>query len=44
MIETITTIVFLSAVLFVAFSGRKSSKEKSELEIAQERSRQNKPG
>lgn len=37
MIETITTICFLSAVLFVALSGRKSGKEKSELELARER-------
>ncbi|MHB1299471.1 MAG: hypothetical protein ACYCY8_01205 [Burkholderiales bacterium] len=37
MIETITTLVFLSAVLFVAFSGRKSGKEKSEIELAKER-------
>lgn len=37
MIETITTIVFLSAVLFVAFSGRKSGQEKSEMDLAREK-------
>lgn len=37
MIETITTIVFLSAVLFVAFSGRKSGHEKSEMDLAREK-------
>lgn len=42
MIETITTICFLSAILFVALSGRKSGKEKSELDIARERSEQEK--
>ncbi len=42
MIETIVTICFLSAILFVAFSGKKSGKEKSELDIAREKSRENK--
>lgn len=37
MIETITTICFLSAILFVAFSGRKSGKEKSEMDLAKEK-------
>ncbi|NNM81287.1 MAG: hypothetical protein HKL98_01600 [Burkholderiales bacterium] len=39
-IETITTICFLSAVLFVAFSGRKG-KEKSEMELAKEKNQGN---
>lgn len=37
MIETITTLCFLSAILFVAFSGKKGHKEKSEMDIAKER-------
>ena len=37
MIETITTIVFLSAILFVAFSGKKASHEKSDADLAKER-------
>ena len=37
MIETITTIVFLSAILFVALSGKKSHAEKSDMDIARER-------
>ena len=41
MIETITTICFFSAILFVAFSGSKSGKEKSEMDIAREK-RENK--
>lgn len=41
MIETITTLCFLSAVLFVALSGRKSGKEKSEIELAKERQENN---
>ncbi len=41
MIETITTIVFVSAILFVAFSGRKSGHEKSDMEIAKERQENN---
>ncbi len=41
MLETITTICFLTAVLFVAFSGKKSGKEKSEIELAKERQEKN---
>lgn len=37
MIETITTICFVSAILFVAFSGKKSGHEKSDMEIAREK-------
>jgi|GEM_PF-6098572 len=41
MLETITTICFLTAVLFVAFSGKKSGKEKSDVELAKERQEKN---
>ncbi len=37
MLETITSIVFLSAVLFVALSGKKKHHEKSDMEVARER-------